>query len=133
MKHIRGAEGTVHVCCSLVLTKVLSFLKSPFVFHFDRSRSRSRSRSPSHSRHHGRGIHAESNYRSKPKAPRVEYITEFGGSNDTSEPKVYGISPPSSPIRTEIPNRSGNLTFNICKYTLANFSLMELITWVLVF
>lgn len=83
-----------------------------------RSRSRSRSRSPSHSRRHGRGIHAESNYWSKPKAPRVEYITEFGGSDDTSEPKVSGISPPSSPIRIDIPNRSGNSTFNICKYTL---------------
>ncbi|CAD6203933.1 unnamed protein product [Miscanthus lutarioriparius] len=70
-----------------------------------RSRSRSRSRSPSHSRRHGRGIHAESNYRSKPKAPRVEYITEFGGSDDTSVPKVSGISPPSSPIRIDIPNR----------------------------
>lgn len=83
-----------------------------------RSRSRSRSRSPSHSRRHGRGIHAESNYWSKQKAPRVEYITEFGGSDDTSEPKVSGISPPSSPIRIDIPNRSGNSTFNICKYTL---------------
>lgn len=70
-----------------------------------RSRSRSRSRSPSYSRRHGRGIHAESNYRSKPKAPRVEYITEFGGSDDTREPKVSRISPPSSPIRIDIPNR----------------------------
>ncbi|KAJ1296877.1 hypothetical protein BS78_01G335900 [Paspalum vaginatum] len=70
-----------------------------------RSRSRSRSRSPSYSRRHGRGIHAESNYRSKPKAPRVEYITEFGGSDGTSEPKVSGISPPSSPIRIDVPNR----------------------------
>ncbi|XP_025793136.1 CLK4-associating serine/arginine rich protein isoform X2 [Panicum hallii] len=71
-----------------------------------RSRSRSRSRSPSYSRRHGRSIHAESSYRSKPKAPRVEYITEFGGSDDSSEPKVSGISPPSSPIRIDIPNRS---------------------------
>jgi arginine/serine-rich splicing factor 16 len=98
-----------------------------------RSRSRSRSRSPSYSRRHGRSIHAESSYRSKPKAPRVEYITEFGGSDDSSEPKVSGISPPSSPIRIDIPNRSGNSTFNIRKYTLANFSLLEPITLVLVF
>ncbi|OEL30140.1 hypothetical protein BAE44_0008841 [Dichanthelium oligosanthes] len=83
-----------------------------------RSRSRSRSRSPSYSRRHGRGIHAESSYRSKPKAPRVEYITEFGGSDDSSGPKVSGISPPSSPIRIDIPTRSGNSTFNIRKYTL---------------
>ncbi|CAL4939794.1 unnamed protein product [Urochloa decumbens] len=68
-----------------------------------RSRSRSRSRSPSYSRRHGR---AETSYRSKPKAPRVEYITEFGGSDDSSEPQVSGISPPSSPIRIDIPNRS---------------------------
>ncbi|KAF8728903.1 hypothetical protein HU200_018199 [Digitaria exilis] len=71
-----------------------------------RSRSRSRSHSPSYSRRHGRGIHAESSHRSKPKAPRVEYITEFGGSDDSSEPKVSGISPPSSPIRIDIPTRS---------------------------
>ena len=98
--------------------KYLLSLISVYIFHADRSRSRSRSRSPSHSRRHGRGIHAESNYRSKPKAPRVEYITEFGGSDDTSVPKVSGISPPSSPIRIDIPNRSGNSTFNICKYAL---------------
>ena len=81
---------------------------------FDRSRSRSRSCSPSYSRRHARGSHAESNYRSKAKPPRVEYITEFGGSEDTSDLKVTGISPPSSPIRVGIPNRSGNLNFNIC-------------------
>jgi hypothetical protein len=81
---------------------------------FDRSRSRSRSRSPSYSRRHARGSHAESNHRSKAKPPRVEYITEFGGSEDTSDLKVTGISPPSSPKRVGIPNRSGNLNFNIC-------------------
>ncbi|KAL6621333.1 hypothetical protein ACP70R_033765 [Stipagrostis hirtigluma subsp. patula] len=83
-----------------------------------RSRSQSRSRSPSYSRRHGRGTHAESSYRSKPKIPKVEYITEFGGSEESSEPKVAGISPPSSPIRTDVPIRSGISTFNICKYTL---------------
>ncbi|XP_062215430.1 uncharacterized protein LOC133915986 [Phragmites australis] len=71
-----------------------------------RSKSQSRSRSPSYSRRHGRVTHAESSYRSKPKPPKVEYITEFGGSDATSEPKIAGISPPSSPIRIDIPNRS---------------------------
>jgi len=46
-----------------------------------RSRSRSRSRSPSHSRRHGRGIHAESNYWSKQKAPRVEYLKAIIGAS----------------------------------------------------
>ncbi|KAM3312854.1 hypothetical protein ACQJBY_032570 [Aegilops geniculata] len=73
-----------------------------------RSRSRSRSHSPS-SRRHTRGTHAESNYRSKAKPPRVEYITEFGGSEDASDLKVTGISPPSSPIRADIPNRSSGI------------------------
>uniref|UniRef100_A0A0E0KEP0 Suppressor of white apricot N-terminal domain-containing protein n=1 Tax=Oryza punctata TaxID=4537 RepID=A0A0E0KEP0_ORYPU len=97
-----------------------------------RSRSRSRSRSPSYSRRHGRGTRAESNYQSKPKTPRVEYITEFGGSDDTSDLKVAGISPPSSPIRVGIPNRSGNSTFNICKDTLGHLSLLQHIVMVLV-
>lgn len=96
---------------------------------FDRSRSRSRSRSPS-SRRHTRGTHAESNYRSKAKPPRVEYITEFGGSEDASDLKVTGISPPSSPIRADIPNRSGNLTFNICKkIQLLSFIQCSLVSW----
>ncbi|KAF7048950.1 hypothetical protein CFC21_057590 [Triticum aestivum] len=72
------------------------------------SRSRSRSHSPS-SRRHTRGTHADSNYRSKAKPPRVEYITEFGGSEDASDLKVTGISPPSSPIRADIPNRSSGV------------------------
>ncbi|XP_047090697.1 CLK4-associating serine/arginine rich protein-like [Lolium rigidum] len=74
-----------------------------------RSRSRSRSRSPSYSGRHARGSHAESNHRSKAKPPRVEYITEFGGSEDTSDLKVTGISPPSSPKRVGIPNRSSGV------------------------
>ncbi|VAI04937.1 unnamed protein product [Triticum turgidum subsp. durum] len=73
-----------------------------------RSRSRSRSHSPS-SRRHTHGTHADSNYRSKAKPPRVEYITEFGGSEDASDLKVTGISPPSSPIRADIPNRSSGV------------------------
>ncbi|KAK3151831.1 hypothetical protein QOZ80_3AG0251210 [Eleusine coracana subsp. coracana] len=81
--------------------------RSPSYEAYSRSRgSRSRSRSPSYSRHHVRGTHAESSYRSKPKPPKVEYITEFGGSDGTSELKVAGISPPSSPIRIDIPIRS---------------------------
>uniref|UniRef100_A0A453HXP1 Uncharacterized protein n=2 Tax=Aegilops tauschii subsp. strangulata TaxID=200361 RepID=A0A453HXP1_AEGTS len=60
-------------------------------------------------RRHTRGTHAESNYRSKAKPPRVEYITEFGGSEDASDLKVTGISPPSSPIRADIPNRSSGV------------------------
>ncbi|KAG8063137.1 hypothetical protein GUJ93_ZPchr0003g16574 [Zizania palustris] len=81
--------------------------KSPSYESYSRGRrSRSRSRSPSYSRRHGHGTHADSNYRSKPKTPRVEYITEFGGSDGTSDLKVTGISPPSSPIRVGIPNRS---------------------------
>uniref|UniRef100_A0A0A9FSJ0 Splicing factor, arginine/serine-rich, putative n=1 Tax=Arundo donax TaxID=35708 RepID=A0A0A9FSJ0_ARUDO len=85
-----------------------------------RSRSQSRSRSPSYYRRHGRSTHSESSYRSKPKPPKVEYITEFGGSDATSEPKIAGISPPSSPIQNDIPNRSENSTFNICKCTLGD-------------
>ncbi|XP_010269777.1 PREDICTED: CLK4-associating serine/arginine rich protein isoform X2 [Nelumbo nucifera] len=61
-----------------------------------RSRSRSRSHSPSYSRRHDRGVHSDSSHRSKPKAPKIEYITEFGGSTD-SDPKLQGFSPPPSP------------------------------------
>ncbi|XP_010228531.1 CLK4-associating serine/arginine rich protein isoform X2 [Brachypodium distachyon] len=82
--------------------------RSPSYEAYSRGR-RSRSRSPSYSKRHARGTHAESNYRSKPKPPRVEYITEFGGSDDTSDLKVSGISPPSSPIRVDIPNRSSGV------------------------
>ncbi|CAI9110170.1 OLC1v1010149C1 [Oldenlandia corymbosa var. corymbosa] len=58
-----------------------------------RSRSRSRSYSPSHPRRHARGDDA---HRSKDRAPKIEYITEFGGS-DGDEPKFSGYSPPPSP------------------------------------
>ncbi|XVE82797.1 hypothetical protein DITRI_Ditri16bG0034500 [Diplodiscus trichospermus] len=59
-----------------------------------RSRSRSRSYSPSYSRRHAR---SDDSHRSKPKAPKIEYITEFGGSGDGDGPKLEGFSPPSSP------------------------------------
>ncbi|CAK9166505.1 unnamed protein product [Ilex paraguariensis] len=62
-----------------------------------RSRSQSRSYSPSHSRRHARGVHSDDFHRSKPKVPKIEYITEFGGSADGDEPKIEGFSPPPSP------------------------------------
>ncbi|CDP02494.1 unnamed protein product [Coffea canephora] len=61
-----------------------------------RSRSRSRSYSPSHSRRNARGMHSDDVHRSKDRAPKIEYITEFGGS-DGNEPKFEGYSPPPSP------------------------------------
>ncbi|KAL7224094.1 hypothetical protein ACSBR1_025534 [Camellia fascicularis] len=62
-----------------------------------RSRSRSRSYSPSHSRRYARGVHSDDSHRSKSKAAKIEYITEFGGSADGDEPKFEGFSPPPSP------------------------------------
>ncbi|KAL7101363.1 hypothetical protein ACP275_08G049900 [Erythranthe tilingii] len=54
-----------------------------------RSRSRSRSYSPSQSRRH--------THRSKDSAPKIEYITEFGGSGNGEGPNLEGYSPPQSP------------------------------------
>ncbi|KAL0343692.1 UNVERIFIED_CONTAM: hypothetical protein Sangu_1256600 [Sesamum angustifolium] len=62
-----------------------------------RSRSRSRSYSPSQSRRYSRGMHSDDTYRSKDSGPKIEYITEFGGSGDGDEPKLEGYSPPQSP------------------------------------
>ncbi|OMO56679.1 hypothetical protein CCACVL1_26368 [Corchorus capsularis] len=62
-----------------------------------RSRSRSRSYSPSYSRRHARGGYSDDSYRSKPKAPKIEYITEFGSSGDGDGSRPKGFSPPSSP------------------------------------
>ncbi|XP_074304200.1 uncharacterized protein LOC141638920 isoform X2 [Silene latifolia] len=64
---------------------------------------RSRSRSPSYSRRHGRS-HADDGRRNKSKAPKIEYITEFGGSPDRGAPKLEGFSPPPSP-QSEVSNR----------------------------
>ena len=81
-----------------------------------RSRSRSRSYSPSYSRRHGRGGYSDDIYRSKPKAPKIEYITEFGGSGDRDGPNPEGLSPPSSPpSQADMLNRSEHSTFYSCK------------------
>ncbi|GMP31487.1 hypothetical protein CsSME_00005678 [Camellia sinensis var. sinensis] len=80
-----------------------------------RSRSRSRSYSPSHSRRYARGVHSDDSHRSKSKAAKIEYITEFGGSADGDEPKFEGFSPPPSPPpQADLLNRSEHSTFNSC-------------------
>ncbi|PPD92041.1 hypothetical protein GOBAR_DD11028 [Gossypium barbadense] len=74
-----------------------------------RSRSRSRSYSPSYSRRHARGGYSDDSHRRKPKAPKIEYITEFGGSGDGNGPKLDGVSPPSSPpSQADILNRASS-------------------------
>ncbi|WOL02796.1 CLK4-associating serine/arginine rich protein [Canna indica] len=70
-----------------------------------RSRSRSRSHSPSHSRRHERSSHGDNGHRNKSKPPKIEYITEFGGSNDLDDQKFEAVSPPSSPVQAELSNR----------------------------
>ncbi|KAL2528533.1 Splicing factor [Forsythia ovata] len=62
-----------------------------------RSRSNSRSYSPSQSRRHAHGSHSDDLHRGKDRAPKIEYITEFGGFDDGDEPKLEGYSPPLSP------------------------------------
>ncbi|GAV91814.1 hypothetical protein CFOL_v3_35200, partial [Cephalotus follicularis] len=81
--------------------------RSPTYEAYSRSRrSRSRSYSPSHSRRYGRGGHADEVHRSKPRTPKIEYITEFGGSGEGEEPKLEGYSPPSSPpSQSDVLNR----------------------------
>ncbi|URE42793.1 splicing factor, arginine serine-rich 16, partial [Musa troglodytarum] len=69
-----------------------------------RSRSRSWSFSPSHSRWHDHSSHADNGHRSKSKLPKIEYITEFGGTNDLD--KKFGVSPPSSPLPADLLNRA---------------------------
>ncbi|CAH9053869.1 unnamed protein product [Cuscuta epithymum] len=59
------------------------------------SRSKSRSRSPSHSRRYSRGTHYDDVELGR--VPKIEYITEFGGSDNEKEPKFEGYSPPRSP------------------------------------
>ncbi|XP_019242339.1 PREDICTED: serine/arginine repetitive matrix protein 2-like, partial [Nicotiana attenuata] len=71
-----------------------------------RSRSRSLSYSPPHSRRYERGGKSDDIYQGKERAPKIEYITEFGGADDESEPKFEGYSPPPSPpSRTDPLNR----------------------------
>ncbi|XP_064985434.1 uncharacterized protein LOC103969813 isoform X1 [Musa acuminata AAA Group] len=69
------------------------------------SRSRSRSFSPSHSRWHEHSSHADNGHRSKSKPPKIEYITEFGGTNNLDQ-KFGGVSPPSSPLQADLSNRA---------------------------
>ncbi|XP_059623884.1 uncharacterized protein LOC132266892 isoform X2 [Cornus florida] len=81
--------------------------RSPTYEAYSRSRrSRSRSRSPSHSRRYSRGVNSDNMHRSKSKASKIEYITEFGGSAEGNDPKREGFSPPSSPpSQADILNR----------------------------
>ncbi|KAL0726207.1 hypothetical protein Bca4012_022300 [Brassica carinata] len=66
-----------------------------------RSRSRSRSYSPSYSRRNSHGDHSD-----EISKPKIEYITEFGGSGDVGSPKFGGYSPPRSPpSQTDLFNR----------------------------
>ncbi|PIA56471.1 hypothetical protein AQUCO_00700657v1 [Aquilegia coerulea] len=81
--------------------------RSPSYEAYSRSRrSRSRSYSPSYSRRHDRGGHSDNVYRSKSRAPKIEYITEFGGSSETKDLKLAGVSPPPSPpTQVDVLNR----------------------------
>ncbi|KAL3039200.1 hypothetical protein AAZX31_01G173000 [Glycine max] len=66
-------------------------------FSLSRSRSPLRSYSPSHSRRYSRSGHSDDIHRSKPRTPKIEYITEFGGSGAADERRPEGFSPPRSP------------------------------------
>ncbi|XP_050373365.1 uncharacterized protein LOC126790932 isoform X2 [Argentina anserina] len=78
--------------------------RSPTYEAYPRSR-RSRSRSPSYSRRHSRARHSD-DHRSKPTTSKIEYITEFGGSDDREESKRERFSPPPSPLsQTDVLNR----------------------------
>ncbi|KAK0603333.1 hypothetical protein LWI29_003856 [Acer saccharum] len=80
--------------------------RSPTYEAYPRSRrSRSRSYSPSYSRRHARGGYSDEVHRSKPRTPKIEYITEFGGSGDRDAPKLEGFSPPTSPSQADPLNR----------------------------
>lgn len=82
------------------------------VFSFSRSRSKSRSHSPSQSRRRAHGSHTDDLNRGKDRAPKIEYITEFGGFDDGDEPKLEGYSPPPSPLsHADALNRSEHSTF----------------------
>ncbi|KAL9261169.1 CLK4-associating serine/arginine rich protein-like protein [Drosera capensis] len=76
--------------------------RSPTYEAYPRSRrSRSRSHSPSYCRRHSRG-HSDDGHRSKSKAPKIEFITEFGGSPDRDHLKLETLSPPSSPYVSHV-------------------------------
>ncbi|KAL4577418.1 hypothetical protein LXL04_013527 [Taraxacum kok-saghyz] len=93
--------------------------RSPTYEAYSRSR---RSRSPSKSRRHGHGhghSHGDGDSdRSGPRAPKIEYITEFGGSPDGGGPKLAGYTPPSSP-----PSQVGalNRSEHSSNYSIARF------------
>lgn len=129
MKLILVPEGSSAFCWHLCFLFICPFLFS-FPLHHEissrffvvwfsfisRSRSRSRSYSPSHSRRYARGGHSDEVHRSKPRTPKIEYITEFGGSGEGDEPKLEGYSPPSSPpSQADMLSRSEHSTFNYCK------------------
>ncbi|KAF6144009.1 hypothetical protein GIB67_017617 [Kingdonia uniflora] len=79
--------------------------RSPTYESYSRSR-RSRSKSPSYSRRYDRGVHSDNGHRSKSKAPKIEYITEFGGSTDVDDRTLEGFSPPPSPpSKADVLNR----------------------------
>lgn len=85
------------------------------------NRSRSRSRSPSYSRRYDRGGLSDNGHRSKSRAPKIEYITEFGGSADVDDKNPERVSPPPSPVfQADVLNRSEHSTFNSCKDRLDN-------------
>ena len=85
-------------------------------FSICRSRSRSRSYSPSYARRYSRSSHSDDILRSKPKTPKIEYITEFGGSGEADGTRREGFSPPRSPTsRVDTLNRSEHWTFNYCQ------------------
>ncbi|CAL5187894.1 unnamed protein product [Lathyrus oleraceus] len=74
-----------------------------------RSRSRSRSYSPSYAKRYSRSSHSDDILRSKPKTPKIEYITEFGGPGEADGTKREGLSPPRSPTsRVDTLNRSSS-------------------------
>ncbi|KAL5819616.1 hypothetical protein ACOSQ4_023458 [Xanthoceras sorbifolium] len=90
--------------------------RSPTYEAYPRSRrSRSRSYSPSYSRRHSRGGYSDEVHRGKARTPKIEYITEFGGSGDRDAPKLTGFSPPTSPSQADVLSRSEHWTFNSCK------------------
>ncbi|KVI09045.1 Suppressor of white apricot N-terminal domain-containing protein [Cynara cardunculus var. scolymus] len=98
--------------------------RSPTYEAYSRSRrSRSRSYSPSQSRRHGRG-HSDDTQRNNPRAPKIEYITEFGGSTDGGGPKLAGYTPPSSPpSQVDALNRSEHCS----NYCIARFTSLSLL------
>lgn len=121
MKLILVLEGITLTIHNYFLFRFDSFLWGNFylvflIFSIYRSRSRSRSYSPSYAKRYSRSSHSDDILRSKPKTPKIEYITEFGGSGDADATKREGFSPPRSPTsRVDTLNRSEHWTFNYCQ------------------